>query len=150
MKYRYIRMTFPDALTEDQEGILKANLEGLKQDTKAKLQKMMNEIEHGWFFKGARAIPMNSSAISALEIVLGQLICNIQNYVQYEKGPEANVFTFFYARDELALIKFGQTRFANPIQEGLMCDGLKRFVFPDMKVDSSKVLLERGDIERLK
>lgn len=147
MKYRYIKMTFPDALSKDQEGILGANLDSIRDDTAAKLQKILDQSEKGIFFKGFRSMPGGGMAVSALQGVVTGIMASFHLYVFYEKTTP-NEVVFYYARDKLSLIKLKQGKFISPIRETLVIDGLKRFVFKDMGIDANKVIFERGDIEK--
>lgn len=144
MKFRTITLKFSQPLTEDQEGILRANLDAIRDDATRKLDVALNEIEHGWAFKGVRAIPMNALAVTALQAAMMGLRINIAKFIVVEKvAPD--LFVFKYARDELALVKLKQHRWLSPIRETLVIDGLKRFVFPDMKIDGNTVEITRGD-----
>jgi len=147
MKYRYVRITFQEKLTADQEETLLLNLDSLRDETAKKLHVALSEMEHGWAFKGARMLPMNAGTIALFQSAISSLLLNLMRYIHSEKTGERE-YTFFYARDELALVKLKQHRYLCPIRETLVTDGLKRFVFPDMKVEPSKVLLERGDTEK--
>jgi hypothetical protein len=160
-------MTFPEPLTEDQRQILYINLDSITEGLVHKLNAMLSEIEHGWVFKGMRALPTNHMTSNLMKAAITHALFNFQLYIyridgyyQEVKDEEQNVVkitlvkdprivTFLYAKDELALAKFKQARFLNPVDEDRVYNGLKKFIFPDMKIDPSKVLLETGWVEKV-
>ena len=162
MRYRHITMEFPEPLTEEQYEMLRINLDAVTEGLKVKLQNMLDEIEHGWAIKGMRALPAGNQTILLMKTAITHALFNLRTYVYYRRGHYVTLkdeqgvvtdfvfvrsdrhMTFCYAKDVIALAKYKQSRFLNPVDEARVCEGLKRFVFPDMKVDPSKVLLETG------
>ena len=148
MRYRYIRIIFPEPLTGDQEEILNANLLSIKEGIVYKLNQLLAEVEHGWAFKGYRALPMGHATTTLMTNAITHALFNFQMYI-FQKKEADNIVAFYFARDELALIKFRQHRLIDTIDDTRVCDGLKIFVFPEMKVDPEKVQLEMGWVEKV-
>ena len=153
MKYRYIRFKFKEPLTTEQEAILYVNLDEVTEGIARKFKAMQHELEQGWGFKLAtasgRLLPgMDASAAtkSILLAFISSVLIKLSLYA-YKEKEDGRTYRFVWAHDELALAKFKHMR-VSPINETLLIDGMKRFVFSDMKINTGDVEISKGEFDK--
>jgi hypothetical protein len=164
MKFRFIRITFKQDLTENQEAILTDTLELLRDGWQEKLERVKKQITRGISGKILGFMPIGRESQAMMVSYLSKLLLDFSLYVKFSKKidqPELTVFQLDYAYDELCLAKFNLGKYdfklahiygTDDIIRGIKTEILPlrtRTGFHGMGVKPENVIIETGEFDDL-
>ena len=134
MKFNVYTITFYERLTEGQKEMVDSAIASaqkkIENDIDNRIDKI-SSIRKGWRGEIIKRLPTGENTLNSIEANRTLMKSNLTKYF-YIEWPDVNICKIYYCNEKLKGLPV--------IDEGRIIDGLKRFIFPDMKLSNPPII----------